>query len=285
MSLSPHCFAHEAMATTFEIFVVHASADYARQATAAAFRELDRLEQELSRYVESSDIACANRLTEGESLILGDDTLRCLLIAAEVSAATCGAFDPAYGSPVLRSADTPLFALDPQTHTLTSLTPRLQLDLGAVGKGYALDVMAETLRDWHLTLACLQSGGSTALALDPPPGATGWPIGAGEQVGAISAAQVGPRRPFLLRHQALSGSGLAVKGAHLIDPGTRQPASRQHRAFAFAPTAAIADALSTAFFVLPDAAVEAYCQAHPSTAALLENGTDRPQSFGALPPR
>src|SRR5687768_16744154 len=77
-------FRHEAMATYFEIAIAGQQQDYARQAAAAAFRELDRLENTLSRYIESSDISRANRLARGETTTIEHDTLECLLIAADV---------------------------------------------------------------------------------------------------------------------------------------------------------------------------------------------------------
>ena len=77
-------FQHEAMATYFEIIIAGHEHEYARQASAAAFRELDRLENTLSRFIEFSDISRANRLARGESTTIGHDTLECLLIAADV---------------------------------------------------------------------------------------------------------------------------------------------------------------------------------------------------------
>ena len=250
-------FAHEAMATTFRIAIAGQSARYAGEAAAAAFRELDRLESELSRYVETSDIARANRLPRNQSVRIGDDALACLLLGANLSAATGGAFDVAFASSAAPGdTDGIRFALDPATHLLTSLADRLRLDLGAIGKGYALDRMADILRDWEAEAACLDAGGSTVLALGAPPGAAGWPIGIADSV-----------RPAA--HRAASASGVAVLGPHLIDPRTARAAKRTTRVWSFAPEAAAADALSTAFFVWKDAEVAAFCAGHPEYGAVL----------------
>jgi FAD:protein FMN transferase len=273
--MSRAVFRHEAMATHFEIIIAGHSEAYARQAAAAAFLELDRLEGELSRFVESSDIARANRLAFGGTLVIGDDTLECLLLAAGVAEATQRAFDPAYGSerrPELPDG-APAFTLDPDAHVLTSQAARLHLDLGAVGKGYALDRLAEVLADWKVGSVCLNSGGSTALALDNPPSEAGWPVGLGEG---------DARREILLTRAALSGSGLAVKGSHLIDPRIRGPAARTLRAWASSPGAAVADALSTAFFVMSDAEVAAFCATHAGIGAALTLPDGQLELYGAL---
>lgn len=268
-------FHHEAMATDFSLILAHPRPDYARQAALAAWRELDRLEAELSRFVESSDVARANRLACGESLVIGDDTLQCLLLAAEVAVATNRAFDVAYASTRIAgtTSDAPLFTLDPENHTLTSRAAELRLDLGAIGKGYALDQLAAVLADWEITSACLQSGGSTALALEPPPGESGWPIGLGE--GAV-------RRVLSLSHAALSGSGIAVKGEHLRNPRAGGAAARSTRVWALAETAALSDAVSTAFFVMSNAEVAAFCVAHPEIGAALAQSDGSLAFHGAL---
>jgi thiamine biosynthesis lipoprotein len=270
-----HTFQHEAMATYFEIVIADQEQGYARYAAEAAFRELDRLENELSRYIESSDISRANRLERGASTVISDDTVECLIIAADVTLATNRAFDPAYASerPEELAADAPPFTLDPASRTLTSHATHLHLDLGAVGKGYALDRMADTLREWKIPSAYLNSGGSTVLALEAPSGETGWQVGLGEGRGY---------RTFPMANAALSGSGIAVKGAHLINPRTGQPAPRTTRAWALAPTAAMADALSTAFFVQTEAEISALCAAHPEIGAALTGANEELSVHGAL---
>jgi thiamine biosynthesis lipoprotein len=270
-------FRHEAMATYFEIVVAGHDHEYARQAAGAAFRELDRLENTLSRYIESSDISRANRLARGKSTTVSHDTLECLLIAADVSLATRRAFDPAYASmrPAELQADLPPFTLDPTTHTITSLAERLHLDLGAVGKGFALDRLADVMREWAIGSACLNAGGSSVLALDtsPAPDSRGWEVGLGEGRGY---------RTIPLLGASLSGSGTAVKGTHLIDPRNGRPAVRTSRVWALAPTAAHADALSTAFFVMNEAEIAELCAAHPQLGAGLAAPDEELIVHGAL---
>jgi thiamine biosynthesis lipoprotein len=272
-----HAFPHEAMATPWEIAIAGQERDYARCAAETAFRELDRLEHLLSRYIESSDIARANRLARGATTHLAPETLDCLLIAADIALATGRAFDPAYASeraPEL-APDAPPFTLDPDALTLTSHAARLHLDLGAVGKGYALDCLAAVLRDeWKIDAACLNAGGSSLLAFGAPaPDSAGWPAGLGEDR---------DERTIALRSASLSGSGTAVQGEHLFDPRTGTPAARTTRTWALAPTAAQADALSTAFFVMNAADIAALCTAHPQIGAALAGPDGRLTLHGAL---
>ncbi|MFM9029750.1 MAG: FAD:protein FMN transferase [Opitutaceae bacterium] len=269
-------FQHEAMNTFFEIAVAGQPRDYARHAAQAAFAELERLEEELSRFIDGSHIARANRLAQGESVILSPDALECLLIATDLAIATGRTFDPAYASerPADLDSDLPPYTLDPASHTLTSRAIRLRLDLGAVGKGYALDVMAATLREWGITSACLNSGGSSILTVgEETAGSGGWAVGLGEEEAY---------RTVPLHDASLSGSGTAVKGSHLIDSRTGRPATRTRRTWALAPTAAQADALSTAFFLMDEPAVAALCAAHGAIGAALTREDGSLATFGAL---
>ena len=74
-------FSHQAMATLFEIYCVHADASYAGQAARAAFDLVDRLEQEQSRFVANSDVSRINQLSAGQGTRVSPSTMECLEIA------------------------------------------------------------------------------------------------------------------------------------------------------------------------------------------------------------
>ncbi len=153
---------------------------------------------------------------------------------------------------------------------------KLEFDLGAIGKGFALDRMAELLREWDCPAFLLVAGGSSILAGDAPPGTPGWSCGLGENNSA---------RRFWLKNCSLSGSGLAVKGKHIIDPRTGQPASRQNRAWALTDTAAQSDALSTAAMVLSETEIAVALASQPDWLVFLQE-QNALRSFGSrtLPP-
>jgi len=277
-------FCHEAMATTFEVVVVHEDARYARQAAAAAFDEVDRLEGELSRFVENSDITRINNLPANEPLRLGLDAFQCLQLSSRIYAETNGAFDITIGSLfscwrnedgtprtpsqeelnlARRHTGTHLLLLDESEHTVQLLASPVQVDLGGVGKGYAVDRMAELLREWSIDIALISGGYSSVLALDAPADTTGWPL----TLSNTNNRKQSLARPSL-RGRAISGSGLQ-KGRHIIDPRTAQPVKGKYAAWASAPDAATADALSTAFMVMGQDEIRQYCSRHPDISAMI----------------
>ncbi len=245
------------MATRFEALVIHSDHHYARQAIEAAFAEVDRLEQLLSRYIETSDIARINQIQLGQSTPIGIETYACLAECQQLFNETNGAFDIGAGTLIdvwkdqSNTHEKSNFVESGITNlTLTSPPPTaaienksITIDLGGYGKGYALDCMAELLREWDIDCALLHSGMSTALALGPPPDEAGWPI-------TISHPQTQTIfKTLSLSNSALSGSGLQ-KGQHIIDPRTGRPAEYTQSAWALASSAARSDALSTAFMVM-----------------------------------
>jgi len=294
--LPVHRFAHEAMATVFEIYVAGNDEAYAGQAARAAFDEIDRIERLFSRFDPSSEISRVSRLGPGESLPVGVETVHILGLCSFVQLETGGAFDPNYRTAAARpasagpSAPPPLAGLLRIEHTGRGFEvarpakrgkgAALDLDLGAVGKGFALDSARAVLADWGIANVLLHAGTSTALGTGPGPapgGAKrGWPVGAGATAGRTA----GPGR-VLLRNEALSGSGTEVKGEHIVDPRTGRPARGHRAAWAAHPSAAAADALSTAFMVMRTAEVARFCARHPEIWALVKTGPEKCRIFNA----
>ena len=234
-----HVFNHNAMATQFQVRIADEEKTYAAQTAQAAFVLTDELESKLSRFRANSDISQIAQLAVGETLRLTEPVFACLEIAKRMESATRGAFSPT--SAALQSQPAlPQWTLRRENFSIRCDAGKLEFDLGAIGKGFALDRMAEVLREWSCPAFLLVAGGSSILAGEAPAGTDGWSCGLGDDNA--------PRR-YWLKNCSLSGSGLAVKGKHIIDPRTGQTAQRQNRAWALCDTAAESDALSTACMV------------------------------------
>lgn len=280
-------FSHEAMATVFEIVTPHGDQAYAAQAAREVFELVDQLERELSRFIPNSDIARINRLGAGESTRVSPATFECLTIARHVFDLTGGAFDIAIGTGL------PGLELREGSEVRAS-SAGIQLDLGAVGKGYAVDRMAELLEEWSIGPALVHGGFSSILALEPPAGLDGWPL--------TFSDPLEPSRVLLrlsVRQTALSASGVR-KRDHIRDPRTGAPVrtrlaawaalERPEETFAGVPgespriaPAAVADALTTAFMLMDPEEIGSLCDSSPGLDAwLLPAAGDRPEDREVL---
>src|SRR5579863_2519514 len=273
-----HQFNHAAMATHFEVRIACEEKTYAAQAAQAAFDLLDLLESRLSRFRSNSEIARIADLRAGEKMRLSEAAFACLEIAKRMELATHSAFCPTPAA-FKTQASLPQWELLPAELSIHCVSGRLEFDLGAVGKGFALDRMAELLLQWDCPSFLLIAGGSSILAGAPPPDLPGWSCGLGENAS----------KRFYLTNASLSGSGLAVKGSHILDPRSGQIAPRQNRAWALADSAAESDALSTACMVLSEPELEDILAQNESWLAFLDDdsvdtdGGSRPIGRRALP--
>jgi thiamine biosynthesis lipoprotein len=257
-------FAHDAMACTFELWLAEPDACYAAQAAQAAFAEVDRLEAELSRFIPTSDVARINAAGPEQFVRVSIETLECLQLAARLYDETAGAFDVTFGSAPSRPHVPFPIVVDARGYTVRLRRDGVRVDLGGFGKGYAVDQIAATLRDWSIATALIHCGQSTVFALGGPAEEQTWtvalrdPAEHGTTLGRVSICDA-----------ALSGSGRKLHGDHIIDPRSAQPVSDKVGAWALASSAVLADALSTAFMVMSSEEVAAYCEKHPDVSGLL----------------
>ncbi len=295
--------AWRAMATRFEVLLPYGT-PRALDIAQTAFDEIDRLEEQLSVYRDSSEVSRLNRLAPFAAVPVEERLFDLLALAAQISVETEGAYDVTAGAlikawgfyrgPRRVPADEERTAaldrvgmqqvvLNQEEHSVRYLRPGLEINLGSIGKGYALDRVAEVLRaEWGLPAALLHGGRSSVYALGTEPGESrGWAVGIQHPWDPERRLAVVRLRDRALGTSAATFQYLEYNGrklGHILDPRTGWPAEGIASASVVAPTAALADALATAFFIMGVDKTRAYCAAHPGIGAIL-----LPHGEAALP--
>lgn len=285
-------FSRQAMATTFELVLPFG----ARQELADAILDaIDQLEDQMTVYRPASEVSRINQLARHGPMGVEPRLFGLLQEAARLTAETDGAFDISTGALIKawgfyrRQGRVPTalerelvqdkvgmqhVVLNPEEMTVAFARPGLEINLGSIGKGYALDRAAELLKsDGNIRAALLHGGRSSVLAVGRQPGdRRGWPIGVRHPDDPERRLAVLSLRDRGLGTSAATYQHLEYNGrrlGHILDPRTGWPADGVKSASVTAPTAALADALATAFFILgPDWARE-YCERHPEIGAVL----------------
>jgi FAD:protein FMN transferase len=278
-----------AMACRFEVTLAdeHASAVGAAR---DALAEAGRLEDALSIFRATSELSRLNQLGATGPVRVTDELYDLLALCGELSTATDGAFDvtstplsACWGflrrQPVVPTTEAldaaravvgaERVVLDPATRTVRFDRHGVGVNLGAIGKGYAVQAVASSLWERGVHNALVSAGGSSVVALSGQ--APGW------QVAVTTTRAVGRLARLRLRNVALGTSGAGeqyfelegTRYAHVIDPRTGRPCSGIVSASVVTADAARADALATAFFVGGLELARRYCASHPETLALV----------------
>src|SRR6516225_6905745 len=184
-------FSRRAMATTFEVLLPFGSPDGVTVAE-SALDEIDRLEAQLTVYRDDSDISRLNRSAHAEPVEVEDNLFGLLLRAAGLSRETDGAFDITAGplikawgifhrrhrlpaarerAEILERVGMTQVRLDATKQTVRYDTPGMEINLGSIGKGYALDRVTHLVRNrWKVSSALLHGGHSSVYAIGSAPG-------------------------------------------------------------------------------------------------------------------
>jgi thiamine biosynthesis lipoprotein len=285
--------ARQAMATTFEVCIPF-GATGALAAAQSALDLIDDLEAQMSVYRPDSEVSRINRLAAERPVSVEKDLFSLLERAARITAETAGAFDITAGplikswgfysrshripsalerAEVLDRVAMSNVILDSVRQTIQYRGAGVEINLGSIGKGHALDRAARMLREeWGFGSALLHGGHSSVYAIGATPGDDGW------RVGIRHPWEPGERLAIVrLCDRALATSAATFqylehegrKLGHILDPRTGWPAEEIASASVVAPSAAEADALATAFFILGVEPARDYCACHPQVGAVL----------------
>lgn len=286
--------ARPAMATTFEVILPFGTPG-AQVSAASALDLIDTLETQLTVYRDDSEVSRLNQGAERAPMVVEAGLFHLLAMAQQVAEDTGGAFDITVGALIKawgfyrRAGRVPRPAelqsvrgkvgrrqlrLDHAHQTVRFLRPGLEINLGSIGKGYALDCVIAQLRTaWNVPTALVHGGHSSVYALGSEPGSDhGWSVGlldpedSHKRLGVLYLLNRG-MGTSAATYQHLEYQGRRLP--HILDPRTCWPAEGMLMATVTAPTAAVADALATAFFILGVDKASAYCAAHPDIGAVL----------------
>ena len=256
-----------------------------------AFDEVDRIDRLMSHYKSDSEISRVNREAARHPIAIDAELFDFVAEAMRYSRESDGAFDVTVG-PLMRAwgffrgegrlpSEQDLAAarrhvgaahvrLDTAARTISFDEPGVELDLGGIAKGYAVDRAARVLERRRVTAALISAGGSTTYGLGAPPGRDGWDVTVQDPVDARRTALT-----VSLKNRALSVAGSSekwfeaggVRYSHIMDPHTGWPVLGMLTVAVLTDTGTAGDALDDALFVMGVERSDAYVKSLVRTEA------------------
>lgn len=281
-----------AMGTEFKIYLYAEQDEQAEALFGAAFAEIERLDETLSNYKPESELSRINRLGGHETVTTDPEMFALLRTCIDYSRKSDGTFDITVG-PLMRAwgffrgqgrypapwqldkarekVGWEKVQLDATRRTVHFAVDGMELDLGGIGKGYAVDRVIRQLRIAGVKAALVDAGSSTLYAIGAPPGKKGWLVRVpkpGDRAQTISTV--------LLRDEALSTSGSYEKFfqlngrtyCHIMDPRTGAPVEGMLQATVIGADGATTEALSKPMFVMGTKQGAKYLADFPGVAGL-----------------
>lgn len=283
---------HSAMGTVFTVVAYGRDRTFLSEVCREVFGEIDRLDDEMSNYKPASELSQINREAAERPVMVSPELFRLIRYSLALSEETNGAFDITVGplvkawgffrgkgrvpkseelTEVMKHVGYRHVQLDSEKRTIRFDTKGIEIDLGAIAKGYALDRAAEILRTDGITSALISSGTSSVYAVGSPPGQRGWKVSIRDPYDKNKAADV-----ILLKNYSLSVSGNYEKFfklhgkiySHILDPKTGRPVENMLSTAVLAATGEQTDALSTSCYVLGVKRSRTFLLAHPNLTVI-----------------
>jgi thiamine biosynthesis lipoprotein len=276
------------MGTVFEIAAYDQSSEHASNAIEKAFQEIVRLDDLLSDYKPDSALSTLNRSAHFQAVRVPSDLYRVIDQAVKFSELSDGKFDISVAPLVnlwkaaIRGEGMPSQAQREELrgcvgYEKIELIPPdqisfrsscLRLDLGAIGKGYAVDRAADVLHSLGIRDALINAGGSTIFAMGSPPGETAWLVRLRDPSNKLDP-QVMLKDGSVSTSEQTAPSLLGSDSAgHIVDPDTGMPLRTMFAVSAVSRTATESDALSTTLLLLGPTKGKALIKNMPDVSAI-----------------
>jgi thiamine biosynthesis lipoprotein len=243
------------MGTFFEAFLAGEDRAHLEAVTVALWDEVKRIERMLSRFDPASEIYRVNQLAATQPVKVSRELLAVLSDCLRWHRETDGYFDVTLGS-----GGNPPYILNAARSEVSFSNSPAAIDLGAYGKGYALDRLSALLCEQGITSALVNAGSSSIIAIGYSPLGGPW---------AVDLANPNCRRErmrtIMLSDQAFSCSATFARDrtvSDIIVPSTHQPLETQALCYALAESAAEAEVLSTACLAMGEECARGWLQRH-----------------------
>lgn len=292
-----------AMGTVFEIVAYGTSPERTARAIEQAFKEVIRLDHVMSDYIPSSDLSRINRTAHYRAEPVPADLYKVIQQSLVYSRLSEGEFDITVGplawmwKAEIRDGTVPTEAEEEKLRrcvgwrkiTLTPpdrvefSSPCMAIDLGAIGKGYAVDRAAAILRSDGIQCALISAGTSTFYAMGSPPGGTGWTVHLRDPSGELSPEVKLSGNSVSTSEQTHNPDRSNAPFGHIIDPAKGVPVKTSYSVSVVAGSATASDALSTTLLLMGPGRGKALVKKLPEVAAIWISREGKSETFSTGP--
>ena len=268
MQKKTHRYDYELMNTDIVFLFPNIDEQTAKTVAYECYNLIKSIEELISLYGYGTDISMINESPVGVPVKITSTTYDCLKAAMQAYEISKGAIDVTMGEFFLKNKKVDRygkiaephrgkFAFDDENYIVEKLEEG-KIDLGAIGKGFALDKAAEVIEDnWEIKDAFVSFGASSIYSIGADENGDPWRVNLSDGVSVPSSGAF------------VGASGLEVLGEHIIDCRTGKiPQHRAYQAWAFSGSGAISDAMSTAFMILSKEEIANVCSKYNISAAL-----------------